>query len=397
LSAGKQHFVTGRFALRRLIAGVVSAVVLPSCSSPTDAENVMHPQSVVLLVTPKLLPDFARPEAAVAQFFERYKPLTSRAAETIVIFAVGNSDHILNYRGVQYWRDSVDWARTTDFIPVSDRVLDYYQIDGIVRAFKSGAAFAGIKLKVYDQIDSGGEFTMTNNFKYVLHPECTPNKWGMFDIRGVLQADELVYASAPRGIAAGTACGQFLADQVSHYMLDLGFDGILYGNQLGTRGRWFAGDGPGFSAEEAEGIDSFLEYSQRLFAGKDLMWFDSYNNIAVERETFSFPPDGYRYFDYLIASGFCVMTVADPYIENLRSKLQIRSRPRILATLDYVDPWYSYNSMTDYPGCSAQLETTAVENRYDIDGVMFFANDEVGGMVPRKLIESFAERFFGRR
>jgi hypothetical protein len=390
--------VTRRSVLCPFVVGVVAAAVLPSCTSPTDAGHAMHPQSIVLLVTPKMLPDFAKPEVAVAQFFEHYKSLTSRAAETIVIFAVGNSDQILNYRGVEYWRDSVEWARTTDLIPVSERVLDYYQIDGIVRAFKSRATSAGIKLKVYDQIDSGGEFTITNNFKYVLHPECAANKWGMFDVRGRLQADELVYASAPNSIAEGTLCGEFLADQVSQYIHDFGFDGILYGNQLGTRGRWFAGDGPGYSVEEAAAIQAFLGYSQRVFAGKDLMWFDSYNNVQVERETFSFPADGYRYFDYLIASGFCVMrpTKEDQYLDNLRSKLQMKSRPRILATLDYVDPWYTYNSMTDYPGCSARLEETAVEYRYEIDGIMFFANDEVGALVPRKLVESFATRFFDK-
>jgi len=181
-------------------------------------------------------------------------------------------------------------------------------------------------------------------------------------------------------------------------MSDLGFDGILYGNQLGTRGRWLAGNGPGYSVEEAAGIDAFLDYSRRVFAGKDLMWFDSYNDVQVEHETFSFPTDGYRYFDYLIASGFCVMTKTktDQYVDDLRSKLQIKSRPRILATLDYVDPWYTYNSMTDYAGCSAQLEITAIDFRYEIDGIMFFANDETGALVPRPLVESFAARFFAR-
>ena len=355
----------------------------------------MKPQSIVLLVTPKMIPDFARPEAAVAQFFERYAPLTSRGAETIVIFAVGNSDHILNYRGLDYWKDSVEWARTTNFIPVSDRVLDYKLIEGIVRAFRSGATSAGITMKVYDQIDSGGEFTLTNNFKYLVHPECAPNKWGMFDIRGRLRPDNIVYASAPEGIADGTLCGKFLADQVSEYMYDLGFDGILYGNQLGTRGRWFAGDGPGYTVEEGAAIHEFLDYSQRVFGGKNLMWFDSYNNVQVERDSWSFPASGYGFFDYLIASGFCVMTVSKPYIDNLNSKLQIKSRPRILATLDYVDPWYLYNSMTDYQGCSAQLEETAITYKTEIDGIMFFANDETGALVPRTFIESFAKRFFG--
>ena len=59
-----------------------------------------------------------------------------------------------------------------------------------------------------------------------------------------------------------------------------------------------------------------------------------------------------------------------------------------------MDPWYSYNSMTDYAGCSSQLEQTAVDHRYQIDGVMFFANDEKGGLVPKRLVDAFASRFF---
>jgi hypothetical protein len=382
--------------LRWAVACLIAAVALTDCSSPTELRKPANPQSIVLLVTPKMLPDFAEPEIAIAQFFEHYKPLTSRAAEVIVIFAVGNSDHILNYRGSRYWTDNVEWARTTDFIPVSDRLLDYQSIDRIVRAFKAAATSVGIKLKVYDQIDSGGEFTTQNNFKYALHPECASNRWGMFDIRGHLQADDAIYASAPNGITEGSLCGEFLVDQVSQYIHDLGFDGILYGNQLGTRGRWIAGDGPGYSVDEAAAIQSFLAYSQHILAGKDLMWFDSYNNVQVERETFSFPSEGYGYFDYILASGFCVMTttIQEQYLDDLKSKLRIKSGPRIVATLDYVDPWYTYNSMTDYPACSARLEQTAIDYRSEIDGIMFFANDERGALVPSNLVASFAARFF---
>ena len=378
----------------RLIAGAVVAAALPSCSAPTDAPGVMHPQSVVLLVTPKMFPDFDNPDVAVAQFFERYKPLTSRAAQTIVIFAVGNSDQMLEYRGVEYWGDHVDWARTTDRFIMSERTLDYNQIERIVSAFRTGAASTGIQLKVYDQIDSGAEFTVTNDFKYVRHWECTTNKWVMVDVGAHLRADDFSYATAPTGIAEGTLCGDFLVDQVSQYLNDLGFDGILYGNQLGTLGHWDPYNGPGYSVEAAAAIDAFFEYSRRVLAGKDLMWMDSYNNVKLERETFSFPADGYRNFDYLIASGFCVITDSDRYLDNLISKLQIKSRPRILATLDYVDPWYTYNSMTAFPEESRRLEDIAIWYRYHIDGIMFFANDEVGALVPRKLVDSFAARFF---
>jgi len=377
-----------------LVVALLAAALLHGCKSPADAPLPPGPQTIVLFATPKFISDFAHPEADIARFLDHYSPLISHASETIVIFAVGNSDHILKYRGEAYWADSVEWARYTDDKPVSDRVLDYRQLAAIVSAFKSRAASAGINLKVFDQIEHGTEFAR-NDFKLVRHPECYSFDWGGYDIRGRLTRDDAVYASAPQGVAEGTSCGEFLVDQVVQYTFDLGFDGILYGNQLGTRGQWFPGYGPGYSLEEEAAIRAFLEYSRTALGDRGLMWFDSYNNVQVERDTWSFPSDGYRFFDYLIASGFCVMTFPERYLDNLQSKLRLRPRPRVLATLDYVDPWYSYNSMTVFPAESARLEEIAIEYRDRLDGIVFFANDEVGALVPRRLIESFAERFFG--
>jgi hypothetical protein len=51
--------------------------------------------------------------------------------------------------------------------------------------------------------------------------------------------------------------------------------------------------------------------------------------------------------------------------------------------------------MTEFPEESARLEEIAIEYRDDIDGIMFFAHDEVGALVPRGVVESFASRFFG--
>jgi hypothetical protein len=372
------------------------ALITMGCYTPTDPADRMHPQSVVLMATPKFISDFDHPEADITRFLENYRPLTSRASETIVIFSVGNSDHILEYRGMGSWDEKIEWARTTDFVPVFDAELDYHQVAHIVAAFRSAAVASGIRLKIYDQVDSGSEFTLVNNFKYVHHPECTANQWGMFDIRGRLSADHRTFASAPEGIPEGTECGEFLADQVAAYTRDLGFDGMMFDNQLGTRGRWHDGDGVGFSVEESLAIQNFLEYSKRMLQPRELMWFDSYNNIQVERETFSFPLGGYKSFDYLIASGFCVTVKTRPYSDNLASKLSLSGGPKILATLDYVDPWYSYNSMTDYAGCSQQLEQTAIDFRYEIDGLMFFANDDDGSLIPAAMIKSFADRYWGR-
>lgn len=375
-----------------LFLSVVATIV--GCVQPTDA-GPRHAESVVLLATPKMIADFDNPELSIVRFLDNYKSLTSRAAETIIIFAVGNSDHILFYPGTPGWDKQVEWANTTNFVPMSDAKLSYRQIANIVRIFKAVAASSKIPLKVYDQIESGNEFTVSNEFKYSLHTECTDNKWAMFDIRGRLKADDRAYASAPNGIAAGKLCGDFLVDQVSRYITDLAFDGILYGNQLGTRGRWYKDDGPGYTAEEANAIQAFLDYSRASYGNKDLMWFDSYNNVNTERTTFSFPPGGYEDFTHIIASGFCVIIEPVTYKDNLESKLSIGGRPKILSTLDYVDPWYEYNSMTNFVDCSKGLEDYAVVYRDKIDGVMFFANDELGQPVPKSLIDAFAKRFFG--
>lgn len=101
------------------------------------------------------------------------------------ILAVGNSDHILTYRGPDFWADSVEWARWTDFKPVSDRTLTYVQIAAIVRTLMERAATLGIRIKVYDQIDPGKEFN-SERFKYERHPECADRQWDSLDIRARL-------------------------------------------------------------------------------------------------------------------------------------------------------------------------------------------------------------------
>ncbi|MEO7713594.1 MAG: hypothetical protein ABIV10_11815 [Gemmatimonadaceae bacterium] len=53
--------------------------------------------------------------------------------------------------------------------------------------------------------------------------------------------------------------------------------------------------------------------------------------------------------------------------------------------------------MTEYPVESARLEQIAIKYRDRISGIVFFANDDDGTLVPRQSIESFAKRFFGVR
>lgn len=123
---------------------MLSAVVGSCSEDPGTAPDLeMPPQTVVLFATPKIISDFSSPAADVARFLDHYLPLTSRAAETIVIFAVGNSEHILEYRGRDFWDDEVEWARHTGFrIPVSDgpstttRSREFYTPSGAMRLLK---------------------------------------------------------------------------------------------------------------------------------------------------------------------------------------------------------------------------------------------------------------------
>lgn len=363
----------------------VQTTALPAATRP--------PQAVVLLITPKAIPDFEQPAAGVAAILQRYAPLTTRAAETIIIFAVGNSEHVLMYRGTEHWNDAIEWARYTEGLPVSDRVLDYRDVDRIVKEFKAQGQAAGLTLKVYDQVDQGVEFAL-EFWKLDRHPECFSLEWESFDIRGAMKADPYPYASAPEGVGDGKNCGRFLIEQTAAYMRDLGFDGVLYANQLGTRGHWLPDNGPGHSSAEENAIRDFLTYSRQTFADRELMWQDSYNNVAVERATWSFPTDAYNRFDYLIASGFAVVTFTGRYKDNLDSKLALPNRPRVLATIDYVDPWYLYKTMHEFREESEWLERIAIERRYIVDGVFLFANDDTGALIPSPLISSFADRFF---
>lgn len=371
-------------------------VVLTTCNeAPTriPPPGTIRPQTVVLMATPKIIKDFAAPSADVAAFLDSYAPLISRARETIVIFAVGNSDHILMYRGTAYWSDAAEWANRTDFVKDDFRALTIAQVAGIVQAFKARADSLGIKVKIYDQVDSGTEFAV-NIWKEIRHTECMDKNYHSFDIRAVMHADSDVYASAPGGATAGTLCGRFLVDQVAQYLTDLGFDGILYGNQLGTRGRWVPTNGPGYTPQEEAAIFAFFAYSREKYGSKDLMWFDSYNNTAIEHSVWSVPSRAYSLMSYILVSGFCVVTFPKRYQDNLASKLAIADRPPVLASLDYIDPWYAYDSMNSYPYESYQLEVAAINRRDKIDGIFLFANDERGQPVPRAVIESFAQRFF---
>ena len=171
-----------------------------ACFDATEPNRTQRPQTVVLFATPKIIEDFANPAPSVAAFLDHYEPLISRADTTILIYSIGNSDHILNYEGSARWDVPVEWARLTDGQPVSSQILDYYGIDRAVRAFREYAAARDIALRIYGQIDSGNQFSITNQFKYNRLPECIANECESFDVASRLLPDTFAYATAPNGM-----------------------------------------------------------------------------------------------------------------------------------------------------------------------------------------------------
>ena len=211
-----------------------------------------------------------------------------------------------------------------------------------------------------------------------------------------MRPDAFEYASAPDGIVEGTLCGDFMIDQADRYLTDLGFDGLLFGNQLGTRGHWVPEFGPGWTVWESQAIQRFADLADERLGEHQLMWFDSYNPVHVEFATWSWPPGAYPAFDHILAAGFAVITDTRRYRANLRSKLDLAGGVPVLATLDYADPWYSYNSATAFPEESELLEVIALEHRREIEGVFLFGHDEQGELIAEPLWRDFADRFWGR-
>lgn len=320
-----------------------------------------------------------------------------KAHRFILIFGIGNSDHILKYRGRKYWNDKVAWSRYIGPMGprtevVSKESLTYQQIHDIVQGFKSEARKKGYNFDIFAHINSTFEFC-ENEFRIKRHPETRKNCY-TYNIMVSLNGDNFTYASYPNGIPEGLNAGKFLVDQVDCYLEDMNYDGVLYGNQLGTRGRWDSSTRPGYTKNESEKILEFLRYSKNTFGEKKLMWFDSYNPIEIERKYFSFLIKGYSYFDYIIVSGFCVITDTKRYVKNLNSKLKLSTVTKLLATLDYVDPWYDYNSIEKFPKESKRLEKIAIKYYKNIDGVVMFGNDEYGEFIPKEKVELFAKKFF---
>lgn len=85
--------------IREWLAALMFACVACKDVSSPSTRRTMRPQTLVLLVTPKMISDFGRPDSSISAFLTHYEPLITHSSLTIVIFAVGNSDHILEGLG----------------------------------------------------------------------------------------------------------------------------------------------------------------------------------------------------------------------------------------------------------------------------------------------------------
>lgn len=384
--------------MRRSIAlGAVGLVLLLASPGAHAAEEKV----LTLIVTPKLIRNFANPRPDIRAFFAHYRAaLPFRRFR--VVFAVGNSDHILSYPGRHAWGTPVPWARYTEDslhphrrgqqlprVPVSNAPLTYRQIAAIARVFRDEARHAGVALTLLDQLDKNGEFAEIP-FKLAEHPEIFDRSWKTAGLRiaAPLTADPGPFAAYPSGIPAGTHSGSFIAKQVAAYVRDLGFDGIFLSNQVGTRGHWNPRRSPGYSSAEAREILRFFSRLREHLGDRELVWWDSTHPVAVERSRWSIDPRTYGRINVIAAAGFCVIRQDTPhYRASLESKLGA-GRP-VTATLDYVDPYYTYNSWRQYPRCAEDREDVAIARWDDLEGVFTFGHDERGALIPSSLLARF--------
>jgi hypothetical protein len=253
-------------------------------------------------------------------------------------------------------------------------------------------------VKVYDFFDQAKEFTETD-FKTRRHPECYlqgPKLTGI-DIRSRLKADDGVYAAYPAGIPEGTLSADFIIYQTERYLSDLGFDGVLLLNQVGTRGRWFLEKSPGYSPEEAEAILQFFRNLKGRLGEKDLMWMDTYHTVEEEYAYWSVPRDAYNYMDCIGISQFCVLVDSRTALGNIRSKVELE-HPKVLACVDYVDCWYGYKSYAAYSTLSRRclkLEEYLVRYAGEVDGIWLMGHDEMGRYIPSYLLTRLNRKWKG--
>ena len=379
-------------------------------------------------ITPKIFPDFSNPTPRVAEFFDHYSGYIDLAETLVVNFAAGNGDQVLCYGGMDHWDEGFDWARynwyqvgqkqalvmkhNLDWLTrvrdgglrssnpysggpnliMSEQKLNYRLLAGIYQAFRDEAKRRGINLRLLEYVEPGPEFCQSV-WKDHRHPECyngvnnpTSRPHEIIDVTGVLNADRFAYAAFPAGIPAGMNTGAFVAAQSAAYVRDFGLDGILLGNQFGLKGFWHPDNAPEPTPERREGVREFFKGLRRAMGEKLIFWMDTYWPAEVEMKSWAMVEENYRQLDGVLCSNFAVIVERTQMVPNFESKLRIRSgdagsKPDVIFTLDFVDPWYWYRTYLDHQKNFVFQQQIYQKHGKRLQGISFFANDTFGHFV----------------
>lgn len=354
-----------------------------------------------VLVTPKIFKQPFNSDREINFFFEYYKELFELFDLLIIIFAVGNGEHILLYRGSKFLQDEVKWARYNSYINLKERKvisnfkLTYALIKEIIKKFKSKYR----NLRVFDTLDPGPEFC-ESEFREKRHPEVMwwddiRNvhhrffDWCWVDVSAVLKKDTFTYSSFPQGIPEGIRFSDFLTSQLQDYLKDMDLDGIFLQNAYGTLGQWepryAKGWGEGFNSVRAKYILHFFQSLKQKLGKKEIFWWDTYWPKEYEYGAWSVPEEAYHYMDYLLLANHAVIIPPEIAKRNLESKLNLK-HPKLILSIDLVDPWYEYKTYEKYPYHFTGTLKILKEFKSKIDGIQIWLNDAWGNFVPREVL-----------
>ena len=384
-------------------------------------------QTALLWLTPKVFPDVEHPEERVAQFYDHYAQWFEAVDETVLVVATGNGDHILNYRGPSAWNEPFDWARYNSYAGpaggahphnarwvarvreggerssnpyqsgptfiLSDQVLDCARLARIYRCLREEGRTRGLSVRVLEYLEPGPEFCACV-WKTRRHPEAAHGTLdaggtvlpGLLDVVAPLAEDRSAYAGFPAGVPRGMPAGEFVARQCACFTRDLDLDGILLGNQFGLINPWFPDDAVEPTPQRRAGISAFFRRLREEMGDRLVYWMDSYWPPAIEESAWGMDPANYACLDAVLCSTFAVLVERTQIVPNVEGRLALSRAlggPRVLYSLDFVDPWYWYRTYLDDIRTYTYQRDVYGRLGAALDGVSFFANDTFGLFVPR--------------
>lgn len=396
---------------------------------PTAPPTVASAREVCLWLTPKVFADLAAPAAEAETFFDHYAAWVGRGDTLTLNFCAGNGDHILNYRGLDSWGDQFDWARYNcyagadvghhahnknwlervreggerSFNPysagpmfvLSEQTLSYELLAGIYAALRSAAERRGIRLVLLEYLEPGPEFC-ASVWKTELHPEGARGSadaggtiaTGVIDVTSTLHADSRRYAAYPDGIPADAITGDVVAAQTAAFVRDFGLDGVFLGNQFGLLGFWHPDNAPEPTTQRRAGITRFFRRMRAAMPDTLIYWMDSYWPASVEDSAWAMSPENYYQLDAIMVCTFAVLVERSQIEPNLRSRFALRGTevagrpaPRVLFSVDFVDPWYWYRTYLDDRRTFLFQQEMYAKLGHEAEGITFFANDTFGHFV----------------